>query len=162
MIESAQLGLIANSFTTDIDYLDGINSMINGLISQSLSSFGGFWDILSVAQNAHTTAMPLLAEIDEAEVGPLVITGVLLSLITVFIAAKVGGELCARLNLPSVLGELIGGVVVGVSALNLIIFPEGGEMATSALMNVIQMTAHLEMQKALRRSLAAKAKPSMY
>ena len=51
--------------------------------------------------------MPLLAEVDEAEIGSFVIAGVLLSLITVFIAAKVGGELCARLNLPSVLGKKI-------------------------------------------------------
>ncbi len=91
-----------------------------------------------------TDAIPLLAEVDEAEIGSFVIAGVLLSLITVFIAAKVGGELCARLNLPSVLGELVGGVVVGVSALHLIVFPEGGEMPTSALMNIIQMTADLD------------------
>ncbi|MGC1308037.1 MAG: cation:proton antiporter [Phormidesmis sp.] len=84
---------------------------------------------------------PLLAEVDEAEVGSLVIGGILLSLITVFIAAKVGGELCARLNLPSVLGELIGGVVVGVSALNLIVFPEGDLIPVSGLMNLIQMTS---------------------
>ena len=90
--------------------------------------------------------IPLLAEVaevDEAEVGSFVIASVLLSLITVFVAAKVGGELCARLNLPAVLGELVGGVVVGVSALHLIVFPEGPEMPTSALMNIIQMTAHL-------------------
>ena len=132
--------------------------MIDGLISQSifhspvlstLSSLPSLaWNILSHTQ---ATALPLLAEvaeaaieIDEAEVGSLVLAGVLLSLITVFIAAKVGGELCARVNLPSVLGELVGGVVVGVSALNLIVFPEGGEMPTSMLMNVIQMTAHLD------------------
>jgi len=91
-----------------------------------------------------TDTVPLLAEVDEAEIGSFVIASVLLSLITVFIAAKVGGELCARLNLPSVLGELVGGVVVGVSALNLIVFPEGSEVPTSALMNIIQMTAHLD------------------
>ena len=71
------------------------------------------------------TAMPLygdvswptlLAEASEAEIEPLVLAGVLLSLITVYLAAKIGGELCARLNLPPVLGELLGGVVVGVSA----------------------------------------------
>ena len=118
--------------------------MINGLISHSLSSLDISGPLWAPVWNVQTTAMPLLAEVDEAEIGPLVITGVLLSLITVFIAAKVGGELCARLNLPSVLGELVGGVVVGVSALNLIVFPEGGEMTTSALMNVIQMTAHLD------------------
>ena len=95
-------------------------------------------------------AGPLLAEVDESEIGPLVLSGVLLSLITVFIAAKVGGELCARLNLPSVLGELIGGVVVGVSALHLIVFPEGPEVPASALMNLIQMTAGLDPESLFR------------
>ena len=145
MIDLAQLSSLSDGLITDIAHLGSINGMINGLISQSLSSL----DIASTAffntvWNIQTTALPLLAEVDEAEVEPLVITGVLLSLIVVFLAAKVGGELCARLNLPSVLGELVGGVVVGISALNLIVFPEGGEMPTSALMNIIQMTAHLD------------------
>ncbi len=111
-----------------------------------------------IAQTAHTLwpslgwpiLSPLIAEIDEAEVGSLVLASILLSLITVFIAAKVGGELCARLNLPSVLGELVGGVVVGVSALNLIVFPEGGEVPVSGLMNLIQMTAHLDPESLLK------------
>ncbi len=92
---------------------------------------------------------PLIAEADQAEVGSLVLAGVLLSLITVFIAAKVGGELCARLNLPSVLGELIGGVVVGISALHLIVFPEGASIPHSALMDLVQMSAHLEPESLL-------------
>jgi len=98
-----------------------------------------------LAMTNHSASLfPLLAEVDEAEVGSLVIAGILLSLITIFIAAKVGGELCARLNLPSVLGELVGGVVVGVSALNLIVFPEGGLMPHSVLMDVIQFTSPLD------------------
>lgn len=88
---------------------------------------------------------PLLAETSEAEIEPLVLSGVLLSLITVYLAAKIGGEICARINLPSVLGELIGGVVVGVSALHLIVFPEGttGEM-NSMLLMLVDMTTNLE------------------
>ncbi|NJM95913.1 MAG: cation:proton antiporter [Phormidesmis sp. RL_2_1] len=93
---------------------------------------------------------PLLAEVDEAEVGSLVLAGVLLSLITVFIAAKVGGEICARLNLPSVLGELVGGVVVGISALHLIVFPEGANIPHSALMDMVQMTAGIEPEGLLK------------
>ncbi|MEM8804508.1 MAG: cation:proton antiporter [Cyanobacteria bacterium P01_G01_bin.38] len=88
--------------------------------------------------------VPLLAEVNEAELGPLILAGVLLSLIVVYLAAKLGGELCARVNLPPVLGELVGGVLVGVSALNLIVFPEGGEVPQSLLMNFMQMTAGLE------------------
>jgi len=116
--------------------------MISGLFFQTIFA-QLFWDF-GFWESPWASPLPLLAEVDEAEIGSFVIAGVLLSLITVFIAAKVGGELCARLNLPSVLGELIGGVVVGVSALHLIVFPEGGVMPESALMNLIQMTAGLD------------------
>lgn len=80
----------------------------------------------------------------DAELEPLVLASVLLSLIVIYLAAKVGGEICARINLPPVLGELVGGVVVGVSALQLIVFPEGnsGE-SVSLLMQVVQFTAAL-------------------
>ena len=104
----------------------------------------GFLSTASHAISPLFSLAPLLAEVDEAEVGSLVIASILLSLITIFIAAKVGGELCARLNLPSVLGELVGGVVVGVSALNLIVFPEGGLLPHSVLMDLIQVTSPLD------------------
>ncbi|MEM7064388.1 MAG: cation:proton antiporter [Cyanobacteria bacterium P01_B01_bin.77] len=89
-------------------------------------------------------SLPLLAEVNEAELGPLVLASVLLSLIVIYLAAKLGGELCARVNLPSVLGELVGGVVVGISALNLIVFPEGAEPVHSVLMDFVQLTAHVD------------------
>lgn len=88
--------------------------------------------------------LTLLAEVNEAELGPMILAGVLLSLIVVYLAAKVGGELCARVNLPSVLGELVGGVVVGVSALHLIVFPEAGVMPDSMLSSFMQLTAGLD------------------
>jgi Kef-type K+ transport system membrane component KefB len=74
----------------------------------------------------------------------LVLAGVLLSLIVIHLASKVGGEICVRLNLPPVLGELLGGVIVGVSALRLIIFP-GGELDASAslVIDLLQNTAGL-------------------
>lgn len=46
---------------------------------------------------------PLLATEIEApspEVAPLVLAGVLLSLVVIFLASKIGGEICARINLP--------------------------------------------------------------
>ena len=80
----------------------------------------------------------------EASNGSLVLAGVLLSLVVIFLASKIGGELCNRVNLPPVLGELVGGVVVGVSILNLLVFPEGGEDGShSLIMSLMQMTAHL-------------------
>ncbi len=84
------------------------------------------------------------AEAPSAEVAPLVLAGVLLSLVVVFLASKIGGELCARINLPPVLGELVGGVVVGVSALHLLVFPESGAVAAdSMLIGMLEKTAGL-------------------
>ncbi|MBE9240247.1 cation:proton antiporter [Synechocystis salina] len=73
----------------------------------------------------------------ETEIAPLVLAGVLLSLVVVYFASKLGGEVCLRLNLPPVLGELVGGVLVGVSALKLLLFPEGGLAPEDSL--VIQL-----------------------
>lgn len=81
----------------------------------------------------------------EAEVGTLVLAGVLVSLVVVFLASKIGGELCARIDLPPVLGELVGGVVVGVSALHLLVFPEGSGLtgADSLVIQLLETTAGL-------------------
>lgn len=88
---------------------------------------------------------PLLATAAEPEVNSaLVLAGVLLSLVVVYLASKVGGEICARIDLPPVLGELVGGVVVGVSALHLLMFPEGAADGSSSLiMNFLQATGGL-------------------
>jgi Kef-type K+ transport system membrane component KefB len=87
---------------------------------------------------------PLLATTPEATSGPLTLAGVLLSLVVIYLASKVVGEVCARTNLPPVLGELIGGVIVGVSVLNLLVFPEslGGE-TSSVVVQFLQTTAGL-------------------
>ena len=79
---------------------------------------------------------PLLST--EAPPESLVIAGVLLSLVAIYTASKVGGELSRFLDLPPVLGELIAGVVVGISALHLIVFPDsGGTADSSAIMSVL-------------------------
>ena len=44
----------------------------------------------------------------------------LLALIAIFVAAKVFGEIAERIGQPAVLGELVGGVLVGVSGLGLV------------------------------------------
>lgn len=44
----------------------------------------------------------------------------LLALIAIFLAAKVVGELAERLGQPAVLGEIVGGIVVGVSGFNIV------------------------------------------
>jgi Kef-type K+ transport system membrane component KefB len=88
--------------------------------------------------------LPLLAAATEEASAPLALAAVLLSLVVIYFASKLGGEICARINLPPVLGELVGGVLVGVSALHLLVFPEGGFSADNSLiMGFLQMTAGL-------------------
>jgi Kef-type K+ transport system membrane component KefB len=80
----------------------------------------------------------------EAENAPIVLSSVLLSLVVIYLASKVGSEVAQRFDLPPVLGELLAGVVVGVSALHLIIFPEGDlTVADSLIMTAVQSLNHL-------------------
>jgi Kef-type K+ transport system membrane component KefB len=87
--------------------------------------------------------IPLLATV-EAENSPIVLTGVLLSLVVIYLASKLGAELAKRLDFPPVLGELVAGVIVGVTALHLVIFPESGLSASdSVVMTILQWINHL-------------------
>jgi Kef-type K+ transport system membrane component KefB len=87
----------------------------------------------------------LLAATSEAEYGSFVLAGVLLTLVVVYTMNKLGGELSKRLGLPPVLGELVGGVIVGVSAFHLLVFPENGAVATdSVIMTVLQWLGQLD------------------
>ncbi|NJM45777.1 MAG: cation:proton antiporter [Alkalinema sp. RU_4_3] len=93
--------------------------------------------------SSYFSRLPLLTAATEVD-APIVLTGVLLSLVVIYVASKLGGELSKRLDLPPVLGELIAGVVVGVSALHLLIFPEGSLQASdSVIMNILQRIDHL-------------------
>lgn len=96
---------------------------------------------------AKPTSLLLTATVSE-ENSALVFAAVLLSLVVIYLASKIGGELSNRVGLPPVLGELVGGVVVGISALHLLVFPEGGGQTTSSvIMNVIQTTSGLSPQE---------------
>ncbi|WP_446380814.1 cation:proton antiporter [Coleofasciculus sp. E2-BRE-01] len=86
--------------------------------------------------------IPILATAPEN--GSIVLAGVLLSLVIIYIASKLGGELSKAVDLPPVLGELVGGVVVGASALHLLVFPESGAVAAdSLLMKLLQWIGDL-------------------
>ena len=66
----------------------------------------------------------------------MVVAAVLLSLVVIYLASKVGGELSNLVGLPPVLGELVGGVVVGISVLHLLVFPEGGADSSNSLIMI--------------------------
>ncbi|WP_036486140.1 cation:proton antiporter [Myxosarcina sp. GI1] len=117
------------------DIIDLINW--NGLLSQS-----GSTDYTLFAAATEATS-EVVAE-SGAEEGTLILAGVLLSLVVIYFASKLGGEICSRINLPPVLGELVGGVVIGVSVFHLLVFPEGGALATDSLIiNFLESTAGL-------------------
>lgn len=87
---------------------------------------------------------PLLATATESEYAPIVLTGVLLSLVVIYIASKLGGELSRMLDFPPVLGELIAGVVIGASALHLVVFPESGAIASdSVIVSILKFIDNL-------------------
>ena len=89
----------------------------------------------------------------ESSEGTLVLAGVLLSLVIIYFASQLGGELCSRINLPPVLGQLVGGVLIGISAFRLLVFPEGGSLAEDSLtISFLQSTA----------GLSAESAPSVY
>jgi Kef-type K+ transport system membrane component KefB len=91
-----------------------------------------------------TFSLPLLATATETADSSLVLAAVLLSIVVIYLASKVGGELLNRFGLPPVLGELVGGVVVGVSVLHLLVFPESGaDSSSSLIMSFLQSTAGL-------------------
>jgi Kef-type K+ transport system membrane component KefB len=87
---------------------------------------------------------PLLATEPNVEAAPMVLAGVLLSLVFIYLASKLGGELSQLVDLPPVLGELVAGVIVGVSALHLLVFPEAGAIASdSVIITILQQVAGL-------------------
>jgi Kef-type K+ transport system membrane component KefB len=83
-----------------------------------------------------STPQPILAVVG-AENAQILLTGVLLSLVIIYLASKIGAEISQALKLPPVLGELVGGIVVGVSALHAIVFADSGLPATDAGVMVV-------------------------
>ncbi|MUL36548.1 sodium:proton antiporter [Gloeocapsopsis sp. AAB1 = 1H9] len=80
----------------------------------------------------------------ESEYGTLLLTAVLLSLVVIYLARQIGGEISNRVGLPPVLGELVAGVLVGVSALHLLTFPEAGvEPSSSLIIRFLESTSGL-------------------
>lgn len=120
-------------------------SFVNFLNAFSFCSLNLFATVPDVVPVSEQLSEQLSEPFAISEQGPLILAGVLISLLAVYFAAKFFGELCARVNLPPVLGELVGGVVVGISVLHLIVFPESGSDASQSLIiSVLEQTAGLQ------------------
>jgi len=66
--------------------------------------------------------------------GPPVLQVVLTSLFAVYIGSKVGGEITSRLRLTPILGELLAGIVLGVSLLQVVLLPGSNVTASDSLL----------------------------
>ncbi|KOP26267.1 sodium:proton antiporter [Hapalosiphon sp. MRB220] len=73
-----------------------------------------------------------------------VMAAVLISLVVIYLASMIGSEICDRLNMPPVLGQLLGGLVVGISAFHLLVFTENGsDIGDSVLIKFLVATTGL-------------------
>lgn len=69
---------------------------------------------------------------------------IILALI-IFLTSKIGEEICAWLKLPPILGQLLGGLILGVSALHILVFPENDSYAINpAIIQLIQWIADID------------------
>lgn len=80
------------------------------LITVLTAAFGAFW-LMKTASNALGATAP--AGKDGGSAGHSLDPTVLIGVAVILIVAKVGGELFERAGQPAVLGELIGGILVG-------------------------------------------------
>jgi Kef-type K+ transport system membrane component KefB len=74
----------------------------------------------------------------------------LVSLIAIFAAAKLFGELAERVHQPAVLGELLGGVIIGVSGLHLV-DPHDVTIRLLAELGVILLLFHIGLETDLKK-----------
>jgi len=77
----------------------------------------------------------------------------LLALIAIFVAAKLFGEIAERAGLPAVLGELIGGAVVGVSGLRLV-DPKANTIYLLAQLGIVLLLFLIGLNSELARLIA--------
>jgi Kef-type K+ transport system membrane component KefB len=88
--------------------------------------------------------LPLLATAT-ADNAPAILNAVLLSLIVIYLASKIGAEIAKYFDQPSVLGELVAGLVVGISALHLLVFPDSGLAGSSSvIIQFLQLISPLD------------------
>ena len=66
--------------------------------------------------------------------------------LVIFIAARAIAELMVRLQLPTILGELVAGVLIGVSGLHLIVPPDAQAQISGAVLGLIGSLAEIQPQ----------------
>ena len=83
---------------------------------------------------------PVLAEtalIDET----VIFSALLIAALIIFLTSQLLGELCVWLKLPPVLGQLVGGIVLGVSVLKILVLAEGEVAINPSIIELIRWTS---------------------
>jgi Kef-type K+ transport system membrane component KefB len=83
----------------------------------------------------------------------MTISALLLALLAIFAAAKLFGELAERIGQPAVLGEMFGGIVIGVSGLRLI-DPHNGVLHLLSELGVVLLLFLIGLETDLKRILS--------
>ncbi|MCP9926626.1 cation:proton antiporter [Cyanobium sp. CH-040] len=86
---------------------------------------------------------PLLLEVGSHQ---LEVTETLIAVgefLVIFVAARLLAELLVRIQLPSILGELVAGVLIGVSGLHLIVPPETQAQLSAGLLGLVGSLAEV-------------------
>ena len=99
--------------------------------------------ILSAGKLSPMAAMPFLATV-VPEDSPIILSGVLLTLVVIYLASKIGAEAAKRFDFPPVLGELVAGVVglnhrFGHSGRMACLISKVSSMRDRALRHLVQM-----------------------
>lgn len=93
----------------------------------------------------------LLTEADTGEsYTKAVASSLLVTAAIIFLLSLLLGEFCVRLNLPTVLGDLATGVILGGSVLSILVFSEVGTQANENLLNFLGGVTGAEPETMLR------------
>ncbi|MEO0405712.1 MAG: cation:proton antiporter [Cyanobacteria bacterium P01_A01_bin.135] len=82
---------------------------------------------------------PLLAETTLTN-ETVIFSALLIAALVIFLTSQLLGEVCAWLKLPPVLGQLVGGIILGVSVLNILVVTESEAVINPGVINLICWT----------------------
>ncbi|MDJ0567563.1 MAG: cation:proton antiporter [Pleurocapsa sp. MO_192.B19] len=96
------------------------------------------------------TTSYLLAEVTNGEAyTKAVVASLMVTAGTIFLLSVLLGELCVRLSLPTVLGDLATGVIMGGSILSILVFSEVGEQANSTMLQFLEWVTQADPETTL-------------
>ncbi len=89
---------------------------------------------IAIPLNYLTSSLLAEAPTDESYT-KAVVASLLVTAAIIFLLSLLLGELCVRLNLPTVLGDLATGIILGGSVLSILVFSDVGTQANQNLLN---------------------------